>query len=773
MREARQLTLIGQVQGVGLRPYLYRLAHGCQLKGWVENRSGEVVLHIEGEQWQLDQFEQRLLAEKPPLARPEIERREVVPLQDLDQFTIRPSRLSDSPQIHLPADQSLCATCLDELFDPNNRRYHYPFNNCTQCGPRYTLIEALPYDRSWTVMRHFPLCAECQREYSDPLDRRFHAEPIACPRCGPTLQLLHADGRVVAGQPLAESIKRLQQGAIIAVKGVGGYHLICAAADETTLKTLRQRKQRPSKPFAVLLNSTLLQQWQQEQQIEIGSVELTALTEPNRPILLCRKGVHFNLPEAVAPHLGEIGILLPYSPLHALLSVQLGAPLIATSGNISGEPVLLEEQSAQIGLQRIADYFLHHNRTILRPAEDSVMRPIAGRARPLRLGRGDAPLERQLQFNFAQPTLALGGQMKGSIALGWGHRVVLSPHIGDLSSMAAVALFERLCHELPELYRVTPQLLVADHHPGYSSGRYLQRHPTLKQQRVQHHRAHASALYGERVLLHSSEHCDPLPHWLCLSWDGVGVGDRDSDSEAATLPLWGSESFIGYPGHWHHWASLEPFYPIGGEKAAREGWRSGYALAWQIGLTPSYFQSESDLALLQQAWRQRLNCPATTAMGRLFDGVASLLQICHNSSYEGEAPTRLEQIATRALDTPSAERLPIQAWSSRIEGNGRIAYQWQPLIATLLNSTQQCDKRALWFHQQLAELITQQARTAYQYYGITTVGLSGGVFQNRLLTELAQAQLQQAGFTVMLARQIPMNDAGLSFGQLIESHWAE
>ena len=829
-RGAQFITLRGRVQGVGFRPFVYRtaLAHG--ITGWVRNVNGAVEIHAEGAPDDLDAFTHALLRDAPPLSAPG-------PLAIAPRapeggagFVIRDSEVADEADIHLPADGFVCADCLAELHDPANRRHRYPFINCTQCGPRYTLITALPYDRPNTAMRDFALCADCRTEYENPLDRRFHAEPIACPVCGPhlgfSLSHLKVEGRregespeqnnhartdsplsptplpggargtvgdvllpqsthaiATAPQPLshhalspsegegwgeseapaqsnhlrtapplsptrlpggargysddetalAAAVAALRTGKILAVKGVGGYHLMCDARNDAAIATLRARKPRPAKPLAVMFSD--LAALQHEAATTPATEHL--LVSPERPIVLLPRRPDGTLSAHIAPGLGEIGCLLPYSPLHALLLADFGAPLVATSGNLSGEPVLTDNAEAQTRLAHLADAFLHHDRPIVRPADDPVYRPIAGVPRPLRLGRGSAPLELDLPEALGEPVLALGSHMKNTVCLAWDRRAVLSPHIGELDTARSLDTLAQVADDLQRLYLVRATRLLVDRHPGYGYRRYA-RDSGLPVFEAWHHRAHASALAWE------------FPHekdWIVFTWDGTGLGEDGS--------IWGGEALVGAPGRWRRAASLRPFRLPGGDRAGREPWRAAAALLWETN-APAPFAP----AALHTAWQRGLNAPGSSAVGRLFDAAAALTGVCSHASFEGEGPMRLETL----VDT-AAEAIPLPLAR---DAAGVWRSDWAPLLPMLIDPARPLAERAACFHHSLAQALVDQAIHLREETGLDNVGLTGGVFQNRILAEAALARLAAAGFAVHLPARIPVNDAGLSFGQVIE-----
>lgn len=740
---ARQWLLTGRVQGVGFRPFVTRLAEHYLLSGWVQNRTGQVAIFAQGDAQTLADFETELLAAAPPLAQPRIEQRIETEPQPLQGFAILPSS-SDAPaSIHVPPDYFACDDCLRELRDSRDRRYRYPFINCTQCGPRYTLITRLPYDRPNTTLADFVLCEDCRAEYENPLDRRFHAEPVACPNCGPSLQY-HAPDSTLIGQStaaLAAAVAALRGGCIIAVKGVGGYHLMCDAGNSSAVERLRECKPRPHKPLAVMFP------WRGVDGLDVvramldpTEAQAELLRDPIRPIVLVRQHTRQLLSRHIAPGLNEVGAFLPYSPLHHLLLDDFAAPLVATSANISGEPVLTANAEVEQRLSHVAEAFLHHNRPIARPADDPVYRVIAGRARPLRLGRGNAPLELVLPYTLEQPLLAVGGHMKNTIALAWENRVVISPHIGDLDAPRSLAVFEQVIADLQALYQVRATRLVCDAHPGYASSRWAQR-SGLPVREVLHHHAHASALAGEYA---------DVKQWLVFTWDGVGYGMDGT--------LWGGEALLGAPGRWQRAASFRPFRLPGGEQAGRAPWRSAAALCWECGIP--WRNDIPGIALAQQAWNKQFNAPVTSAAGRLFDAAAALVGLIDTASFEGQGPMLLE---AACAENATAVSLPLSC-----DEQGVWRSDWSPLLPYLLDAQRSVSERAMGFHASLAKALLDQACKLREAHGAFTIGLAGGVFQNRILTKLAITLLHEHGFDVRFGERIPCNDAGISFGQVIE-----
>jgi hydrogenase maturation protein HypF len=778
--EAHRFVLGGRVQGVGFRPFVHRLAAQHALNGWVRNRVGEVEIHAQGEPAALAAFAHALVHEAPPLARPALLSHAAATPQALEGFGILPSTAATQPRIHVPPDYFCCDDCLREFGDPRDRRHRYPFINCTQCGPRYTLIARLPYDRPNTTMAEFALCPECRREYENPSDRRFHAEPVACPVCGPRLSFteplrdLHrsplpqgegegqGEGFVpesdhpphpsplpegegdTFGTPraLAHAVRALCAGQIVAVKGIGGYHLMCNARNDQAVARLRAHKPRPDKPLAVLVPRRGADGLDAVRAIAVPTqAEAKLLTDPSRPIVLLVKRADSPLSPLIAPGLAEVGVFLPYSPLHHLLLEDFGGPLVATSANVSGEPVLTDNADVERRLSHVADAFLHHDRPIARPADDAVYRLIAGAPRPIRLGRGGAPLELELPFTLDEPLLAVGGHMKNTVALAWDQRCVISPHIGDLDAPRSIQVFEQVIADLQHLYGVRAQRIVHDAHTGYASTRFAKRRG-LPAAAVFHHHAHASALAGEYP---------EVKRWLAFTWDGVGYG--------ADGTLWGGEALLGNAGAWQRVASFRPFSLPGGEKAGREPWRSALALCWETGL--EWRHSPEETPLLLEAWHKRINAPQSSAVGRLFDAAAALTGVNLKSSFEGQGPMLFEALAEHDAE-PIA--LPLARDAQNVWRS-----DWAPLLPMLMDESLGAGERADTFHASLAHALVAQTTRLRSEHGTFTVGLSGGVFQNRRLAEKALAALTAAGFETRLPLQLPCNDAGLSFGQIIEA----
>ena len=780
-----RLTITGQVQGVGFRPFIYRIARQYQLRGWVKNYSGEVVILVQGKKQRLELFKQAIINQHPPLAIPFIASVKTVVHEHLSSFVIEKSALSKHAQRHIPADFFTCNDCLDEISNPQERRYRYPFINCTQCGPRYTIIKDLPYDRSNTSMSAFPLCHSCHQEYTDTLDRRFHAQPLACSQCGPELSFSIAkqSNTTISGNEaaLSSAVNILKQGKILAVKGVGGYHLMCDARNEQAVQRLRAQKHRPDKPLAVMFSASGKNALEQLKHYCIAdNIEASTILSPQRPIVLikAKKG---RLAAAINPGLNEVGAMLVYSPLHYLILNDFGLPVVATSGNLSGEPVLTDNKQALTRLKNVADAFLQHNRPILRPADDTVMRIIHNKKRLFRIGRGFAPLELELPFILKKPVLAVGGQMKNTIAIAWDNRIVISPHIGELDSKRSIDIFSQVINDLCHLYRIKPEHIICDAHPDYYSSRYAEKYSmqhNINLIKVQHHKAHASILCGE----FSSQVIKP---WLVFSWDGTGLGDDQT--------IWGGEGFYGQAGNWQRVTTIKPFYLQGGDKAAREPWRSACALLWgskergskewgskewsseESGSkvwqekypTTELFPEAEKSSLAFQSWKKRINTIQSSSVGRLFDAASALLCLGKISSFEGQGPMQLEALLS---DTQILSTKATQSGLRLYQKDDLIIADWSELLEILMDNEQDIKQRAVNFHIKIAETLIAQAKKIKLIKGDFHIGLSGGVFQNKCLTEYIFKRLEEENFTVFLPEKVPYNDAGLAFGQIIEGY---
>jgi hydrogenase maturation protein HypF len=740
-----RLVVRGAVQGVGFRPFVYRRAQALGLVGWVGNAAEGVLIEAEGDRGTIADFIAELREAPPPNAAVSaIDAREIAPCGDV-AFAIRPSTLLGARTAEPLPDLATCDDCLGELFDPADRRHLYPFINCTRCGPRYSIIEDLPYDRARTTMRHFPMCAACRAEYEDPSDRRFHAEPVACPVCGPQLALWSGRGDALARGHAAVigAADALREGVIVAVKGIGGFHLMADATNEEAVRRLRLRKRRPDKPFAIMFPSLAAI----GESCRLSPLEETLLLGSARPIVLLRRTAGPVAP-AAAPGNPLLGAMLPYAPLHHLLLRELGIPLVATSGNVSDDPIAIDETEALTRLSAIADLFLVHDRPIVRPVEDSVMRIVCGRALMLRRGRGYAPAAMAVA-GVPPGILALGGHLKTTVALSGAGRIVLSPHIGDLETAAARAAHAAAASDLCRLQGANPRLVVRDMHPDYASGDAAAA--------VQHHLAHVAACMAENAI---------DPPVLGVAWDGTGHG--------ADGTVWGGEFLLIEKRGWRRVAHLRPFRLPGGDKASREPRRSAVGLLYaafgdrafaMTELPPVAAFTATERAVLSAMLARAVNAPAASSVGRLFDAFAALGGLRQHATYEGQAAAELEWAA--------GERADNAGYTFAIRHQSRdsaMVVDWQPALEAALADLRggaAAGTLSERLHAGLAKAIVAVACRI----GLNRVALTGGCFQNARLTEAAVIALREAGFEPVWHRQVPPNDGGIALGQAAWAGW--
>ena len=774
------LKIQGAVQGIGFRPFVYRLATELRLTGWVNNNAQGVAIAVEGNQQQLDLFLERLQAEKP--ARSQIHQITQTWCEPVNYQTFEIHESTDNSSIKtaviLP-DMATCDDCLRDIFNAKNRRYRYPFTNCTNCGTRYSIIKTVPYDRHNTTMHKFQMCAACQAEYDHPLDRRFHAQPNACPKCGPHVELWDRDGNLfsIANQALLDSTQAIRRGKILAIKGLGGFHLVVDADNEEAIAKLRERKHRPHKPFALMypnLGSI-------RQDCQVSELEAQLLTSPEAPIVLLQKlnkGIKYLVSDNA-----YIGVMLPYTPLHHLLMAELQFPIVATSGNLSDEPLCIDNQEAIASLGNIADLFLVHNRDIAQPVDDSVVRVIADRPVILRRARGYVPAPiPNYSLEFRSPPaplkkrgeliqvplfkgdakgmgikpllvadrriLALGGHLKNAIALSINNSIILSQHIGDLEMAKSFEHFQRIIHRLSDTYEFQPEAIACDAHPDYLSSQYARKLSQSLQVpliTVQHHYAHVLACLADNQI---------SPPVLGIAWDGTGYGTDGT--------IWGGEFLKITDSGFARVAHLRKFPLLGGDKAAKEPRRVALGILWEIfgdrlwdlDLYPLKSFTSSELAIFKTLLTKQSHMIQTSSMGRLFDAVASLLGICQVTSFEGQAAIALEHMCDETTDDfyPMVKNDLEIDWSSLIKFILEDMKN-QTAIATI----------ATKFHNSLVEAIV----LVVNHVGIEKIVLTGGCFQNRYLTERAMTKLQQLGFQTYIHHQIPPNDGGLAVGQIM------
>ncbi len=745
--QRRAILVRGIVQGVGFRPFVYNLATRLRLHGFVRNQTGTLLIEIEGEPSSLEQFLANLADRAPPLAHIEHLSWESRPVRGESEFRIEASETDAASSVFISPDVATCPDCLAELLDPQDRRYGYPFLNCTNCGPRLTIITGAPYDRPRTTMGSFPMCAACRAEYEDPANRRFHAQPTACADCGPRLQLLDAAGRPIAtDNPLAAFAESLCRGRIGALKGLGGYHLACDARNESAVEELRRRKHRDEKPFAIMVPDVAAAL----KLAEVGPAERAVLTSPRCPIVLLRKRQPGAVADAVAPRNPHLGVMLPYTPLHHLLVRAVEQrPLVMTSGNRSDEPIAYRDEDALRQLSGIADLFLVHTRPIHVRCDDAVTRVIEGVEMPLRRSRGYAPWPIGLPFECPQPILAVGGQLKATFALGRGRQALLSHHMGDLDHYEAFRAFENDVALYERLFGVEPQVIVHDLHPDYVTTGYARlraKQSGIELRTVQHHHAHMASCMAEHGL------DEPV---IGVSFDGTGYGPDGT--------VWGGEFLVGDYSAFRRAAHLRPVGMPGGEQAIHQPWRMAVAQlrdaetdlpALRARLLPV------ELRTIERMLERRFNTPLTSSAGRLFDAVAALAGIRDCVSYEGQAAIELEWLAS--------EVAPDGAYSFELgrTGEGPLVVDTRPLIRAIATERAAAARIARRFHSTLVEIITAVCRRLGESTGLTAVVLSGGVFLNALLTHEVMVRLADAGFRVYRHRLVPPNDGGLSLGQL-------
>ncbi|MDP1714589.1 MAG: carbamoyltransferase HypF [Anaerolineales bacterium] len=815
MITAKHIHVTGVVQGVGFRPFVYGLAARLDLRGWVRNSSAGVDIEVQGQKSKVENFVHSLATEAPPLARIDSIKAQDKSLDiEYSTFDIQPSTFIEGAFQPISPDTALCADCEREMFDPKDRRYLYPFINCTNCGPRFTIIKDLPYDRPITTMADFPMCGACRAEYENPLDRRFHAQPIACPGCGPFVQLRNSS----SGSSLISNIdlrlsavlkarQLLSAGKIIAVKGLGGFHLACDATDEKSIEELRQRKGRAGKPFALMFaNIGAIQRY-----CDVNEEELALLTGHEKPIVLLNIKIKSKISESVAPHMDTLGVMLPYTPLHHLLLNQTDpalaaqpAPfvLVMTSGNFSEEPIAINNEDALERLAPLADAFLLHNRDIHIRCDDSVVRVNSRKRRPepvegsiverqitidpltiyLRRSRAYAPYPVSLPFD-SKSTLAVGGELKNTFCLTRDRYAFLSQHIGDMENAEVYESFEQNVEYLSRLFRIQPEIIAYDMHPNYFTTAYAQR-STLHAQRlaVQHHHAHIASCMADNKLDNRKV--------IGLSFDGTGYGTDGA--------IWGGEVLLASYADFERVAHLEYLPLPGGDSAIRNPWRVAVGYAESLGLDitdlPFLESIESQAVdIVRQQVQKNLNAPLTSSMGRLFDAAASLINIRNDVTYEAQAAIEMEVLSKPYIE--SAKPYPYVIEVCHSEGAGRPKSLSQTKTETVRGVYPEQSRRAQGdiiclkelltsiiqdvrakesagmigarFHNTIAKIAVDSSKHARKITGINEVALSGGVWQNQILLDLVGDGLEQEGFVVYFHKQVPTNDGGLALGQAV------
>ena len=761
----QRIRVTGQVQGVGFRPFVWNRATSQGLAGYVRNDSQGVTIEVQGSQEQIDAFLSGFTDELPPLSVVDQILTSQVPYVDEQAFRILPSLHVDDHTTPIAPDIATCDDCLNELCDPANRRHGYPFINCTNCGPRFTIVEQIPYDRALTTMRSFVMCPACQAEYDNPADRRFHAQPNACLECGPQLWFVGSASQVTDTPPACDKDHRpaikqfaaaMHAGQIVAVKGIGGFHLACDAANPQAVAKLRKHKGRGERPLAVMVRSS--------EQVEsfafLSDAERRSLEAKERPIVLLKKrqrSLLNGMLESVAPNNDFVGVVLPYSPLHCLL-VDKCAPLVMTSGNLADEPIARTNDEAKTRLSDLADGFLLHDREIHSVCDDSVVRHVGSRLLPIRRSRGYAPMPVGLPTS-GPSVLAVGGELKATFAITKRNYAYMSQHIGDMANLETLEALEHNVQHFLGVYRASVEAVAGDLHPAYISsqwGRKFADELGVPFIGVQHHEAHAASLIGE------TQWRDDKPLLICC-FDGTGYG-RDA-------AIWGGEFLLALGNQFERVAHLRYFPLPGGDAGIRRPYRAAMSLlresqfAWNERLPCVAHLPASELGILSKQLSQRLNCADTSSMGRLFDAVASLIGVRQEVDYEAQAAMELEALATKRVGGEIASR-----YAFGYSDEHPMQVDFQPVVEAIGTDVLRGVDRttiAAGFHHAVADLVVAVARRMREAHGTSAIGLSGGVFQNALLVELVEARCHVAEFTVLTHTLVPPNDGGLSLGQAI------
>jgi hydrogenase maturation protein HypF len=753
-RRRLRICVRGVVQGVGFRPFVYTCAAALGLSGSVRNDSAGAVIEVEGDTSALDEFANRLVDRPPPLAVIESVDTQDIPTVGGTGFTIADTSRSGGGRTLASPDVAMCADCATEQRDPGDRRYRHAFVNCTNCGPRFTIIASLPYDRASTTMAGFPMCGECEREYHDPADRRFHAQPVCCPNCGPTLRYRAGDGVADGESALNVARMLLRDGGVLAVKGIGGYHLACDAGNESAVAELRTRKRRGDKPFAVMVADLATAR-------RIASVDEASqrlLSGPQRPIVLMPRMPGARVADSVAPHNPDVGVMLAYTPLHSLL---FGLPgdlpgppvLVMTSGNVGGEPICFTDDDALKRLSHLADGWLMHDRDILVPCDDSVARIVAGVELPIRRSRGYAPLPVALPVPVP-PALAVGGDLKNTFAVAEHKYAWLSQHIGDMDDLATLAAFDSAEQHLEALTDVTPEVVIADAHPGYRSTAWAERHARGRPVRsVQHHHAHIAAVMAEHGM-------DGAQRVLGFAFDGTGYGPDGA--------IWGGEVLLADYKGYQRLAQLKYVPLAGGDVSVLRPYRMALAhlwaagLAWRDDLPPVAACPDDERTVLEHQLETGLSCAPTSSMGRLFDAVSSLAGVRQVVAYEAQAAIELEGLSRNALR--GAERYAFDIDAGRLPAT----IDPTPVLAAIVDDLRAGTPAGVIgakFHRAVADVVVDCA--GMEDTGGQPIALSGGVFQNALLLRLVLDGLRAKGFRVITHRRVPPNDGGIALGQLL------
>jgi hydrogenase maturation protein HypF len=750
------INIRGVVQGVGFRPFIYRLATQHNLRGWVRNTSGNVEIEVEGNEAEVRSFLQELEIQSPPLAHIEHIQTALSSPEGYTDFQIQESLSQRNKYQLVSPDIATCKDCRDEIFDPDDHRFHYPFTNCTNCGPRFTIIEDIPYDRPNTTMQEFKMCPRCEQEYHDPLNRRFHAQPNVCPECGPKLELADATGKPIkCADVVKKASELLKDGKILAIRGLGGFQLACDATNQTAVNLLRERKHRTAKPFAVMIMAID----DVKKHCRISANEIKLLESPQSPIVLLQwnnKGS--NIAPVVAPDLKYMGMMLPYTPLHHLLLHEVGVPLVLTSGNLSEEPIAKDNEEALVRLKGIADYFLLHNRGIYARYDDSVYMVEESKSVAVRRARGYAPYPIHLPFQSKQ-ILACGAELKNTFCLTRGDHAFVSQHIGDMENEETLEYFENTIELYKRLFRIDPEVIACDMHPEYLPSKYascIAAENKLPLIPVQHHHAHIVSCMVENGL------ATPV---IGVAFDGVGYGTDGA--------IWGGEFLVVDWRGFQRTGQFEYVPMPGGAAAIKKPYRM--ALGYLFSLLGNDFSLEglplaklnpAETAIIKQQLQKRVNCPLTSSVGRLFDAVAALAGLTYEVSYEAQAAIALE---IRAPNKIARGKIAIYPYSL-VEENGVTVVKLGELFSAIVDDVREnvtVSTVSLKLHQTIAKIAVDMCSKIAQKTGIKQVALSGGVFQNRLLLRLTTSGLRQGGFQVFTHHLVPCNDGGLSLGQAV------
>jgi len=748
-----RIGVCGVVQGVGFRPFIYRLARDYGLKGWVRNTSGNVEIEVEGDEAKLNRFLEDIKTEAPPMSRIENIEVSFAAPKGYNDFKIVESLSREGHYQLVSPDIATCPDCKKEVFSSDDRRYGYAFTNCTNCGPRFTIIEDIPYDRPKTTMRSFKMCPRCQREYDDPVDRRFHAQPNACPECGPSLELVDSEGKPFECADVIKTASRLlKEGKILAVKGLGGFQLACDATSDEAVNNLRERKRRPSKPLAVMMGNIQ----EVERHCLVSPKERELLESPQAPIVLLRWKEGSDISKTIAPKLNYLGVMLPYTPLHHLLVQEVGLPLVMTSGNLSEEPIAKDNDEALRRLKGIADYFLLHNRDIYARYDDSVYMVEEGEARALRRARGYAPYPIFLPFKSKQ-ILACGAEDKNTFCLTRDEHAFLSQHIGDMENEETLEHFENTIGLYKKLFRVEPEIIAYDMHPEYLATKYALEAGAkegLKLVPVQHHHAHIVSCMVENNVR------EPV---IGVAFDGTGYGSDGT--------IWGGEFLLADWKGFRRVGHFDYVPLVGGAAAIKKPYRM--ALGYLYTLLGEDFDLEglplgrlnpAELSIIKRQLKRKINSPPTSSAGRLFDAVSALVGVRGEIDYEAQAAIELEMLAPD--EALVSESYPFSIDGEEGIGVVRLSELWSALVGDIRNQTP-APVISLKFHNTMAEITVKMCKSIAKESNIKRVALSGGVFQNRLLFRLTMAALQKEGFDVLTHRLVPPNDGGISLGQAV------